>query len=579
MAVRNVKARVAIDGEKEYKQALSDLNKGNQVLASEMRKLQAQFKGNEDSTEALTAKGELLERQLLQQKDKVNTLREALQRAANEYGEADQRTQEWTIKLNNAETAQIELERSIRENNEALQHQGQEMVGLGDGVDDLTGKLGIHLPEAAKDALNGMGEFSAGTVAKMGIAAAAVAAVVEAVKKLQEITLESAAKVDDILAESAVTGLSTRTIQELKYAEELIDVSYGTISSSLTKLTRNMDAARDGNDKLGSAFQRLGVQITDSSGELRSAEAVFYDTIDALSQIDNQTERDAAAMELLGKSAQELNPLIQQGSRVLKEYAAEAEAAGYVMSEDELNALAAVDDAVQRVTKTYEAAKDELALDFAPASKGAMELFGKAVQTGSDILDKSGLVENLGTILASLADIGGSVLDLIGSIPGLDQALGALKVTLGAVSQLVAVIADATDVIAGLFTLDFNRVGNALGFGIRRGELSNWQRTRMSQDGTLQEYLDFYNSPYYTGYTGNNASGNANWRGGLTYLSESANGSEMAILPHGTRILNAQDTAALGGDTFNFTVSVKDLEDLDALIRWAKGQRVARRMK
>ena len=577
MAVRNVKARVAIDGEKEYKQALSDLNKGNQVLASEMRKLQAQFKGNEDSTEALTAKGELLERQLLQQKDKVNTLREALQRAANEYGEADQRTQEWTIKLNNAETAQIELERSIQENNEALQHQGQEMVGLGDGVDDLTGKLGLHLPEAAKDALNGMGEFSAGTVAKMGIAAAAVAAVVEAVKKLQDLTLESAAKVDEILTESAVTGLSTKTIQELKYAEDLIDVSYGTISGSLTKLTKNMDAARDGNDTLGAAFQRLGVQITDSSGQLRSAEAVFYDTIDALGQIDNQTERNAAAMELLGKSAQELNPLIQQGSRVHKEYAAEAEATGYIMTDEELSALGAVDDAFQRMNLTVEAAKDELALDFAPASKGAMELFGKAVQTGSDILDKSGLVENLGTILASLADIAGSVLDLIANIPGLDQALGALKITLGAVSQLVAVIADATDVIAGLFTLDFNRVGNAMGFGIRRGELSNWQRTRMAQDGTLQEYLDFYNSPYYTGYTGSNASGNANWRGGLTYLGEG--GPETAILPQGTRILNAQDTAALGGDTYNFTVSVKDLEDLDALIRWAKGQRVARRMK
>lgn len=577
MAVRNVKARVEIEGEKQYKQALSDLNKGNQVLASEMRKLQAQFKGNEDSTEALTAKGELLERQLLQQKDKVNTLREALQRAANEYGEADQRTMDWTIKLNNAEAAQYDLERSIQENNEALQGQGQEMVGLGDGLDDLAGKLGIHLPEAAKDALNGMGEFSAGTVAKMGLVAAVVAAVIEGVKQLDKITRESAAKVDDILSESAVTGLSTRTIQELKYAEELLDVSYSTISGSLTKLTRGMADARDGNEKTAAAFSRLGVSIKDTvTGELRRAEDVFYDVIDALSAIENATDRDALAMELMGKSAQELNPLIQQGSRALKEYAAEAESAGYIMTDEELSALAAVDDAFQRMNLTVEAAKDELALDFAPASKGAMELFGKAVQTGSDILDKSGLVENLGTMLGSLADIGGSVLDLIANLPGLDMALGALKVTLGAVAQLVAIIADATDVVAGLFTLDFNRVGNALGFGIRRGELSNWQRTRMSQDGTLQEYLDFYNSPYYTGYAGNNASGNANWRGGLTYLGE--NGPEAAILPQGTRIYNAQDAASLGGDTYNFTVSVKDLEDLAALIRMAKSARVRRRM-
>lgn len=579
MPTRTVKARVEIDGEKEYKNALAELNKGNQVLNSEMRKLQAQFRDNADSTEALTAKGELLERQLLQQRDKVQTLRDALARAAAEYGEADQRTQDWTIKLNNAEAAQYDLERAIKENNDALKNQGREMVGLGDGIGDLTGKLGIDIPDAAKQALNGMGEFSAGTLAKMGIAAAAVATVIKGMEELQQITLDSAAKVDEILTDSAVTGLSTRTIQELKYAEQFVDVSYGTISGSLTKLTTNMAAARDGNDKLAEAFQRLGVSITDAAtGQLRPAEAVFYDAIDALGQIENQTERDALTMELMGKSAQELNPLIQQGSNVLKQYAAEAEAAGYVMSDTELNALAEVDDAFQRMNKTVEAAKDELALDFAPASKGAMELFGKSVQTGSDILDKSGLVENLGTMLGSLADIGGSVLDLIANLPGLDMALGTLKVTLGAVAQLVAIIADATDVVAGLFTLDFNRVGNALGFGINRGEASNWQRVRMSQDGTWQQYQDFYNSPYYTGYTGNNASGNQNWRGGLTWLGE--NGAEAAVLPQGTRIYSAQDSRLMGGgDTYNFTVSVKDLEDLDQLIRWAKGARVRERMK
>ena len=109
---RTVKARVALDGEKEYKAALSELNKGNQVLSSEMRKLQAEFKGQTESTEFLTKKGELLERQLLQQKDKVQTLREALANAAAQYGESSEKTQEWQIKLNNAEAAQYDLGRS-----------------------------------------------------------------------------------------------------------------------------------------------------------------------------------------------------------------------------------------------------------------------------------------------------------------------------------------------------------------------------------------------------------------------------------------------------------------------------------
>ena len=578
MATRTVKARVELDGEKEYKNALSELNKGNQVLASEMRKLQAQFKGNEDSTEALTAKGELLERQLLQQKDKVQTLREALQRAAAEYGEADARTQEWTIKLNNAEAAQYDLERSIKENTAALEGESSELVSLGDGLDDLAGKLGIHIPDAAKTALNGMGEFSAGTAAKLGIAAAAIAAVVAGFKKLQEITLESAAKVDEVLTESTVTGVSTRTLQAWEYAESFVDVSKDKMTSALTQLTKNMASARDGNEKLASAFQRLGVPIMDVSGNLRSAEAVFYDAIDALGQIENQTDRDALTMELMGKSAQELNPLIEQGSKVLRDYGAEAEALGYILTEDELKALGEVDDAYQRMQKTIESAKDELALEFAPASKSAMELFSKAVQGGSELLEKSGLVENLALILSSLAEICKDVIDLIAAIPGLDQALGALKVTLGAVAQIVAIIADAADLVTGLLTLDFTKAGNALGFGYSRGQANNYQRVYMQQSGTWQSYQDFYNSPYYTGYTGNNASGNENWRGGLTYLGE--NGPEAAVLPQGTRIYSAQDVESFGGgDVFNITIDARSVKEFNDIVQIAKGARVTRRMK
>ena len=65
MATRSLKARVELDGEKQYKSALSELNQGNKVLASEMKKLQAEYKNNADSSEFLTKTSELLERTLL----------------------------------------------------------------------------------------------------------------------------------------------------------------------------------------------------------------------------------------------------------------------------------------------------------------------------------------------------------------------------------------------------------------------------------------------------------------------------------------------------------------------------------
>ena len=143
MATRTLKARVELDGEKEYKQALSELNQGNKVLASEMKKLQAEYKGNADSIEYLNKKGDLLQRQLEQQKDKVKTLQDALTASAKKYGEADKRTQDWVVKLNNAEAAQYELEHAIEENNEAIENQGKEMTGMGDALDGVADKLGI----------------------------------------------------------------------------------------------------------------------------------------------------------------------------------------------------------------------------------------------------------------------------------------------------------------------------------------------------------------------------------------------------------------------------------------------------
>ena len=556
MATRTVKARVEIDGEKQYKAALTDLNKGNQVLASEMRKLQAQFKGNESSTEALAAKGEVLERQLLQQKDKVQTLREALANAAKEYGEADKRTQDWQIKLNKAEAAQYDLEHAIEDNNKALgestqlmEAQGEKLVGLGDGLDQLAGKLGVRIPDAAKNALNSMGDFSAGTVAKMAAVAGAVAAAIKAVQQLNQITLEAAARADELITESMQTGLSTDTIQKFQYAENLIDVSYSTISSTLTKLTLNMDKARDGNAELQQAFSALGVSVTDSAGNLRSSEDVFYDAIDALGKIENATERDAASMQIFGKSAQDLNPLILQGSDALRKLGEEAEATGYVLDESQIAKLGQVDDAYQRMQLSIEATKNELALQFAPASESAMTLFADMMAKAGDALERSQLIENLAIIISSLLDMFASVGDLIGQIPLFQVALDALRITLGAVANIIDGVSRGIQTITSAMKGDFSSIGQ-----IWSGYGAQWSRL----------------------LPGNNASGNDNWRGGLTYLNES--GPELALLPSGTRILNAQDTRSAGGNVFYVTIDAKNVREFNDIVALAESARIRGRM-
>ena len=565
---RRVGARVELDGEKEYKQALSELNTGNKTLASEMRKLQAEFKGNTESTEYLTKAGELLERQLLQQQDKVAKLREAVASAAAKYGEADSRTQHYVQQLNNAEAEEYKLQHAITENTEALEDQGEQMLSLGDTVDQLADKFGVKLPQGAKDALNGMQGLSAGTVAAMAAAAAAIAAVVKVVQELGQLTIDVAGQVDEYITQSTITGVPTEMLQAWDYAAPLIDTDAETIKGAMTKITQAMGDAAGGSDEAQEKFAALGVSITDGSGQLKSAEEVFYEVVDALGQVGNQTERDALAMDLMGKSAQDLNPLITAGADALKQYGAEAMAAGYILDEQQIRKLGQVDDAYQKLQLTIEANRKQLAADFAPAAKAAMELFTDVVRKAGEMLERSGIITNLASIIESLIDILRTGGEILTGLPGFNTALDALRVTLGAVAQFVAVIADAADLIKSVLTLDFSGAKNALGFGYGSGSANNYQRTRMQQDGTWDEYSSFY---------GYNAGGTENWRGGLTWVGEA--GPELVSLPQGSSIYSNQESQQMGGDTFYITIDAASVKEFNDIVEMAKTARIRSRMR
>ena len=108
--------------------------------------------------------------------------------------------------------------------------------------------------------------------------------------------VESAAFADNIITLSMQTGQSTQQLQEFSYATELIDVSVDTLQGSLRKLTNNMQDTMNGTGNAKASFDALGVSVTNADGSMRSANDVFYETIDALGQVKNETERDAMSI-------------------------------------------------------------------------------------------------------------------------------------------------------------------------------------------------------------------------------------------------------------------------------------------
>jgi len=95
--------KIGIEGEKEFKKILSEINQSVKVLGSEMQLVTNQFDKNDKSAAALAARNTVLSKEIDTQKEKVNTLRTALDNAATSFGENDKRTQNWQIQLNKAE--------------------------------------------------------------------------------------------------------------------------------------------------------------------------------------------------------------------------------------------------------------------------------------------------------------------------------------------------------------------------------------------------------------------------------------------------------------------------------------------
>ena len=288
---------------------------------------------------------------------------------------------------------QKELEREITQTEASLvgyESQLDETENALNGVTNVSGEtenaqkeLGDAAKEAGEEAKNSGEGWSISKQAILDFAESAAKAAVQAVKDLagalKDAAVDSAAYADDILTLSTTTHLSTDTLQEFQYMSQLVDVDLNTVTGSLTKLTKNMSAAAGGSKSTTEAFNAIGVSVSDSNGNLRSAEDVFYDVIDALGKMDNETERDAAAMAIFGKSAKELNPLIDAGTGAIAAFAEEAHATGYVLDGETLDSLGAVDDSFQRMKTTMTATRNQIVAQFAPAlAEGGNQLLSFA---------------------------------------------------------------------------------------------------------------------------------------------------------------------------------------------------------
>ena len=269
--------------------------------------------------------------------------------------------------------------------------------------------------EKAKAAVSKVGTAAADVANKTKKLSAAAAGLLTALGAAAYKATETA---DDLNTLSQQTGISTESLQKMSYAADLVDVSVETISGSMTKLKKNMASESAATVE---AFNAIGVSTRDVNGELRNSEEVFYEVLQGLSQVANETERDTLAMQIFGKSADQLATIIDDGGASLKALGEEAEQLGIIMDQQTLDSLNAVNDQIEKLKAQ---ATGEIAQAGAKAMESLMPVFEAVIEKLTALLDWIGSLDEqqietiliIAAVVAAISPIAGIIAAISGAI-------------------------------------------------------------------------------------------------------------------------------------------------------------------
>ena len=460
MATRSISATIALNGERAFNNAMKNINSNLRVLKSELSATSSSFNGQANSLAALTAKNKQLSEIYDQQKEKVRALEQAVKESSEKYGENSQQTDRLKVSYNQA---RVELDRLGNE----LQQNAQYMEEAKNSTDKCATSIDEY-GNRAKDAAaksQDFGNEGKGAIREIGeafISAQIVQKIAQVAESLANASREAAAFADEVLTLSAKTNISTDALQGYMYAAELVDVSVETITKSMQRNIRSMGSAADGTAQYANAYKQLGVTVQDSNGDLRDSQEVFWELIDALGQMTNETERDEIAMTLLGKSAQDLNPLIEAGTDRMRELADEAASVGYILSETTLQSLGDLDDQLQRLNGAATAAKNALGAAFAPALEKLSAAATDALTAVTNFAQKNpeivaGVSAATGVLAAGTVAVAGYATAVKG-LAAISAMLGGLGISLGPLAAGLAAVAVAIGGIVS-YSAELNNVG------------------------------------------------------------------------------------------------------------------------
>lgn len=455
----NFGLKIGLEGEREFKRSLAEINNSFKVLGSEMKLVDSQFDKNDKSAEALTARNQVLNKEIDSQKQKIETLRSALANAAESFGENDRRTQSWQIQLNNAKAALNGMERELNSNNTALEKADKGFDEAGDEAKDFSDsvKKAADTSEDADGKLSKLGDTAKKIGAALGAAAAAVGtACVVAGKKLWDMANDVGSAGDQIDKTSQKIGISAESYQKWGYVFERCGADVNNLQTGMKKLSTVITDAAGGSDSAAEKLSAVGLSIEELNG--KSQDEQLSMVITALQGMEAGAERTAAANDLLGKSAVDMAAVLNTSVEETERLKQEAEDYGMVMSNEAVAASAAFEDSLTRLSHTAGGLKNRMVGELLPGitqiTDGLADLLAGNEQAAEEL--KNGVTSVIGTIRTLIPQFAELITSIVGAVlesaPEIIKALadGLLSAILELTPTLAKIVTEIITALVGL---------------------------------------------------------------------------------------------------------------------------------
>ena len=431
-------------------QALRKVKSSTKDIDSELKKVNSSLKFNPTNVTLWGQKQDLLKAKIEQTKKNLEDLKNT--------------------------QAQLDAQ-NVDKNSEAYRAVQREIIATESKLKSFESELksigNINL-RAASEQFKEWGSQLESAGQKMRGLSAAGAAVVAS---LGAIAYKSGTAADDLNTLSKVYSINTTDLQKYAVAADLVDVSVEDIARSHVKLEKSMYSAQNGSKSQTEAFDNLGVSITNADGSLRSSDEVWQDTITALGQMTNETERDAIAQQLMGKSAAQLNPLIEDQGETYKNLTDTL--AKYdldFVDQETLDGANQFNDALDTMKAIGSVAistiGSQLAAYLAPALEKVVDWVGRLAQwlttLSPEVLTVIGIIAAVVAAIAPVLIVLGKLATGISAILNLSNMLG---VGIGALAGPVGI---AIAIIAALIAIGVLLYKNWDTIKAKATEVKNW---------------------------------------------------------------------------------------------------------